>query len=170
MSAFSEFACSVARTLDIIGEWWTMLILRDLFAGLSRFDEIQRNLGIASNILALRLKRLRDAGLVERHPDPDDGRRWCYTLTSKGRDLYPVIFAMMAWGDKWLTAQGQQPVLLVHERCGQVTAAVPCCSVCREPLAVEDVHLVAGPGGRPGPGTSEMGRFLASRRSSVLDS
>ena len=163
MSAFSEFACSIARTLDLIGEWWTVLILRDLFAGLSRYDEIQRNLGIASNILAARLKRLRDAGLVERQADPDDARRWCYRLTEKGRDLYPVLIAMMAWGDKWITPAGRQPVLMVHGRCGQVTAAVPTCSVCREPLALGELRFLPGPGAQPGPGTAEMGRYLGAR-------
>lgn len=162
-SAFSEFACSIARTLDLIGEWWTVLILRDLFAGLSRYDEIQRNLGIASNILAARLKRLRDAGLVEREADPGDARRWCYRLTEKGRDLYPVLIAMMAWGDKWIAPAGQQPVLMVHQRCGQVTAAVPACSVCSQPLALDELRFLPGPGAQPGPGTAEMGRYLGAR-------
>jgi DNA-binding HxlR family transcriptional regulator len=165
MSAFSDFACSIARTLDLIGEWWTLLILRDLFAGLSRNDEIQRNLGIASNILASRLQRLRGAGLVERDPDPEDARRWCYRLTDKGRELYPVLLTLMAWGDKWLAPAGGQPVLVVHRRCGKVTAAVPCCAVCREPLTLQELAFVAGPGARKGPGTSEIGKYLGSRSS-----
>jgi DNA-binding HxlR family transcriptional regulator len=163
MSAFSEFACSIARTLDAIGEWWTVLILRDLFAGMTRYDEIQRDLGIASNVLAARLKKLRDAGLVERTPDPGDARRWCYALTPAGRDLYPVLLTMMAWGDKWLAAPGKQPVLIVHDRCGQATAAVPTCSVCHEPLTLEELQFRPGPGGRSGPGTQEMGRYLTGR-------
>jgi DNA-binding HxlR family transcriptional regulator len=163
MSTFSDFACSIARTLDLIGEWWTVLILRDLFAGMSRYDEIQRDLGIASNILAARLKRLRDAGLVERTPDPEDARRWCYRLTDKGRDLYPVLLTMMAWGDKWLAGAGEQPVLTVHTKCRQVTAAVPTCSVCNLPLALEDVRFLPGPGAKPGPGTAEVGRYLGAR-------
>jgi DNA-binding HxlR family transcriptional regulator len=163
MPAFSDFACSIARTVDLAGEWWTPLILRDLFAGMTRYDEIQRDLGIASNILATRLKRLRDEGIVERAPDPADARRWCYTLTAKGRDLYPVLLALMAWGDKWLAAPGQQPALVVHRSCGQVTAAVPSCSVCREPLALEDLRFAAGPGADPGPGTAEIGRYLVAR-------
>lgn len=164
MSAFSEFACSIARTLDLIGEWWTVLILRDLFAGMTRYDEIQRDLGIASNILAARLKRLRDAGLVDRTPDPEDARRWCYRLTEKGRDLYPVLVTMMAWGDKWLAAPGRQPVLMVHADCGNVTAAVPSCAVCRQPMALESLRFLPGPGANPGPGTAEMGRYLMATR------
>jgi DNA-binding HxlR family transcriptional regulator len=163
MSAFSDFACSIARTIDVVGEWWTLLILRDLFAGMNRYDALQRDLGIASNILAARLKTLREAGLVERTPDPDDARRWCYALTDKGRELYPVLLALMALGDKWMAAPGRQPVLVMHATCGQVTAAVPCCSVCRAPLALEDLRFLPGPGGRTGAGTAEMGRYLGQR-------
>jgi len=163
MSAFSGFACSIARTVDVVGEWWSLLILRDLFAGMSRYDEIQRDLGVASNILAARLKTLREAGLVERTEDPDDARRWCYALTDRGRELYPVLLALMAWGDKWMAAPGRQPVHVVHARCGQVTAAVPCCSVCRAPLALEELRFLPGPGAKSGPGTAEMGRYLGQR-------
>jgi DNA-binding HxlR family transcriptional regulator len=163
MPAFSGFACSIARTLDVIGEGWTLLILRDLFTGMSRYDEIQRDLGIASNVLAARLQRLREAGLVQRLADPEDARRWRYALTDKGRELYPVLLALMAWGDKWLAAPGQQPVLTVHAACGQVTAAVPCCSVCRQPLAWQDLRFLAGPGAAPGPGTAQIGRYLGRR-------
>ena len=124
MAAFSDFACSIARAVDLAGEWWTPLILRDLFAGMSRFDAIQRDLGIASNILAARLQKLRDEGIVEREADPQDARRWCYSLTQKGRELYPVLLALMAWGDKWLAPAGRQPVLVVHKTCRSVTAAV----------------------------------------------
>ncbi len=163
MSAFSGFACSIARAVDLMGEWWTPLILRDLFAGMTRYDEIQRDLGIASNVLATRLQHLRDAGLVEREADPADARRWCYRLTQQGRELYPVLLALMAWGDKWLAAPGAQPVLVVHRTCGQVTAAVPSCSVCRVPLALEDLAFRAGPGGSTGPGTADVGRYLGAR-------
>jgi DNA-binding HxlR family transcriptional regulator len=163
MSSFSGFACSIARTVDVVGEWWSLLILRDLFAGMSRYDEIRRDLGVASNILAARLKTLREAGIVERTEDPDDARRWCYALTDQGRELYPVLLALMAWGDKWMAAPGRQPVLVVHERCGQVTAAVPCCSVCRAPLALGELRFLPGPGAKSGPGTAEMGRYLGQR-------
>jgi DNA-binding HxlR family transcriptional regulator len=160
MAGLSDFSCSIARAVALVGEWWTPLILRDLLAGLSSFDEIQRNLGIASNILSARLVRLREAGLVEREADPADARRWRYRLTDKGRDLYPVLLALMAWGDKWLAEPGQQPLLMVHERCGQVTAAVPSCSVCRAPLPLNELRFMPGPGLEPGPGTAGLGRYL----------
>jgi DNA-binding HxlR family transcriptional regulator len=163
MPAFSDFACSIARAIDLVGEWWTPLILRDLFAGMTRNDEIQRDLGIASNVLATRLQKLREAGLVDRTPDPTDARRWCYTLTDQGRELYPVLLALMAWGDKWLAPPGRQPVVVRHRGCGQITAAVPCCSVCREPLALAELEFLVGPGARAGPGTAEVGRYLGRR-------
>lgn len=159
---FGDFACSIARTLDVVGEWWTLLILRDLFAGMTRNDEIQADLGIASNMLAARLKRLLDAGLVEREADPQDARSWRYTLTGRGRELYPVLLSLMAWGDKWLSPPGRQPVLVVHEACGQVTAAVPACSVCHQPLALHELKFLPGPGGRESPGTARMGRYLGA--------
>ena len=83
-SALGEFACSIARTLDIVGEWWTLLVLRDLFAGISRFDELQQDLGVASNVLAARLRRLVEAGLVEREVGQDDARVRLYRLTPRG--------------------------------------------------------------------------------------
>ena len=83
-SALGDFACSIARTLDTVGEWWTLLVLRDLFAGISRFDELQQDLGVASNVLAARLKRLVEAGLVEREVAPDDARVRLYRLTPRG--------------------------------------------------------------------------------------
>ena len=156
----ADFSCSIARTLDLVGEWWTLLILRDLFAGMSRYDEIREDLGIASNMLAARLKRLLAAGIVVREVAPEDARSWCYQLTDKGRDLFPVILSLMAWGDKWTTAPGRQPVLMVHEECGKVTAAVPTCSVCRKPLALDQLRFLPGPGARVGPGTARVGKYL----------
>jgi DNA-binding HxlR family transcriptional regulator len=161
-SALGDFACSIARTLDIVGEWWTLLVLRDLFAGITRFDELQQDLGVASNVLAARLKRLVEAGLVEREVGPDDARVRLYRLTARGRELYPVLLSLMAWGDKWLAGPGHQPVLVVHRSCGQVTAAVPSCSICGEPLALEQLDFQAGPGGRSGPGTAVIGAYLGS--------
>jgi DNA-binding HxlR family transcriptional regulator len=159
-SALGDFACSIARTLDIVGEWWTLLVLRDLFAGMSRFDEIQHDLGVASNVLAARLKRLLECGLLEREVAPGDARVRVYRLTEQGRDLYPVLLSLMAWGDKWLAADGRQPVLVVHRGCGNVTAAVPACSVCGKPLALEELDFNAGPGGFEGPGTARIGAYL----------
>lgn len=161
--SYADFACSIARTLDLVGEWWTPLIVRDLFLGIDRFDELQRDLGLASNVLAARLRTLVEAGVVERQPLPDDRRSARHVLTERGRDLYPVLLSLMAWGDKWLAGAAGAPLQVVHARCGAVTAAVPHCSVCGEPLALHEVQFRAGPGGRHGEGTAVLAeRFAAA--------
>lgn len=93
--------CSVAQTLEVIGDWWTLLIVRDVFFGVTRFDDIQRRLGVARNTLTDRLEWLCRHGVLARVPYGDSGNRYEYHLTDKGRDLQPVLMAMLAWGDKW---------------------------------------------------------------------
>lgn len=157
----ADFACSIARTLDLVGEWWTLLILRDLFLGLERFDELQRDLGLASNVLSARLRKLVAAGIVDRLPVPEDARAARYVLSERGRDLYPVLLSLMAWGDKWLAGDDGAPLQLRHRGCGAVTAAVPHCSVCGQPMALHDIAFGPGPGGRAGPGTAVLAERLA---------
>lgn len=165
-SSFSDFSCSIARTLEVIGEWWSLLILRDLFLGFERFDDIQRNLGVASNILTTRLKKMMEQGIVERRADEQDKRVWRYGLTQQGRDLYPILLALTAWGDKWRAAEGQQPLLIRHQHCGQITSAIPACAVCKEELQLEDIRFEVGPGGRETPGTALMGQVFGSAKTS----
>lgn len=100
-ASFQELNCSIAQTLEAVGDWWSLLILRDIFFGVTRFDDIQRRLGIARNTLTDRLIWLSDHGVVKRVPYGDSGNRFEYLLTEKGRDLQPVLLAMVAWGDKW---------------------------------------------------------------------
>lgn len=159
-SSFADFSCSIARTLDVVGEWWTLLILRDLFLGFDRFDDIQRNLGIASNVLTARLKKLSEQGIVERRADLDDRRVFRYSLTEQGRELYPVLLALTAWGDKWRAPAGQAPLLVRHASCGHVTSAVPACAHCGETLTSDNTRVEPGPGGREGPGTALMGQVF----------
>ncbi len=163
-SAFADFSCSIARTLDAVGEWWTILILRDLFLGFDRFDELQRNLGVASNVLTVRLKKLQEHGILERRADRDDKRVVRYALTEQGRELYPVLLALTAWGDKWKAAPGKAPLHIRHAACGQLTHAVPSCAVCGEVLTPENTACEPGPGGGVGAGTALMVE-LFSRRS-----
>lgn len=101
--SFAHMNCSVARALDILGEWWTMLILRDmmLFGGSRRFEQLREGLGISRNILTERLKRLVDEGLAEKLPVSDGAKRHEYRLTEKGWDLMPIMVAMSQWGHKW---------------------------------------------------------------------
>ncbi len=159
-SSFADFSCSIARTLDVVGEWWTLLVLRDLFLGFDRFDDIQRDLGIASNVLTTRLRKLGEQGIIERSPDPADKRVVRYVLTAQGRELYPVLLALTAWGDKWRAAPGQAPLLVRHTDCGHLTSAVPACAHCGEALTLDNTGYEPGPGGREGPGTALMGRVF----------
>lgn len=134
-----EHQDSVARTLEIVGDRWSFLILREAFFGVKRYDALHANLGIATNILSQRLKKLVAAGIFRRETDPEDGRKLLYRLTDKGHDLYGVCLALMAWGDRWLADADGPPLELTHRRCGAVTRPVVACSACGEPLAARDV-------------------------------
>ncbi|MFZ6657781.1 winged helix-turn-helix transcriptional regulator [Undibacterium sp. TJN19] len=153
-SSFADFSCSIARTLEVVGEWWTLLIVRDLFLGFDRFDEIQRDLGLASNVLTARLKHLLEQGIIERQADSKDKRVWRYCLSERGRDLYPVLLALTAWGDKWASPEDQVPLHIRHLGCSHITAAVPACAVCGEVLHLHELVFEPGPGGRDAPGTA----------------
>lgn len=136
--------CSVARSLDVVGEWWTLLIVRNMLMGQRRFEEIQADLGIARNILSDRLSTLVEHGIVDRvrymeHPD-----RYEYVLTQKGRELFPVIAAIMAWGDAWESPDG--PPLVFQHSCGHTVAAGATCSACGGALTLDTVRARRGPG------------------------
>lgn len=155
--SFEEMNCSLAQCLEVVGEWWSLLIVRDAFLGVSRFDEFEARLGIARNILTQRLQHLMDHGILEKVAYQDHPPRYDYRLTAKGRSLWHVVTAMRQWGDRWSAPEGP-PVELVHDRCGEVTTAVPVCSQCGEPLHARDVHPV------PGPGADETTRAFLARR------
>ena len=143
--SFAEMDCSVAQCLEVVGEWWSMLIIRDTFLGVSRFEEFPRRLRISRNILRERLNSLVNAGVLERvpysaHPPRDD-----YKLTPKGRDLWPVLTAMRQWGDDYAAPSGP-PIDLVHRSCGEVTHAEMVCAGCGEQLTSRNVKAVAGAG------------------------
>lgn len=161
--SFGDIACSIARTVDVVGQRWTPLILRDLFAGLTRFEDIRRDLGIASNILAARLDELEGHGVVERRQYQSAPPRYEYLLTDKGRDLYPVIATLLAWGDKWQAGSDGPPALLVHDECGCATTAKTVCAQCGGELSADTTTATAGPGARPGPGTAVIGQFIVGR-------
>src|SRR5689334_9644297 len=109
-TSFAQWPCSIARTLDVLGDWWTPLVLRDAYYGVRRFDEFQKGLGIARNTLSDRLHRLVDQELMEKRPYQTDPVRYDYVLTEKGRDFYPVIAAMARWGDQWLADDAGPPI------------------------------------------------------------
>ncbi|MBN3452812.1 MULTISPECIES: winged helix-turn-helix transcriptional regulator [Mycolicibacterium] len=162
--SLGDIACSIARAADVVGQRWTPLILRDLFAGMARFEDIRRDLGIASNILAVRLDELERHGIVQRHQYQSTPPRHEYLLTDKGRDLYPVIATLLAWGDKWLAGADGPPALLVHTECGCVTTAKTVCAHCGGELDAATATATAGPGARPGPGTAVIGEFILGER------
>lgn len=132
--------CSVARTLEIVGEWWSMLIIREAFFGIRRFDDMQERLGIARNVLAARLHSLVEDGILERRLYQERPERFEYRLTEKGFDLYPVLVAMMRWGDRWTAGAEGPPLALVHQGCGEATIPTLTCSECGEPLSARNVR------------------------------
>jgi len=143
--SFAGMHCSVAQCLEVVGEWWSMLIIRDAFLGVTRFDQFQERLGIARNILNQRLTRLVEAGVFDKVAYSDHPPRYDYRLTAKGRDLWPVLTAMRQWGDKYAAPDGP-PLRVVHNKCGKTALAISTCSACGEPLAARDVRAVRGPG------------------------
>lgn len=158
--SFGDISCSIARALDVVGQRWTVLVLRDLFAGMARFEDIRRDLGIASNVLASRLEDLERHAVVERRLYQSTPPRHEYVLTEKGRDLYPVIVTLLAWGDKWTAGADGLPALLIHTECGCVTTARTVCAECGGALDALSTTAVAGPGARIGPGTAVIGTFV----------
>jgi DNA-binding HxlR family transcriptional regulator len=136
-------ACSVAQTLEIIGERWTLLIIRDAFLGLTRFDQFQTSLGVARNVLADRLRRLVDAGILERVPYAARPTRHEYVLTEKGRDLFTALNAVRQWGDAHLTDQPMRLLRRKGDGMPVVAALVPHGTPA---LSLEELELVPGPG------------------------
>jgi DNA-binding HxlR family transcriptional regulator len=137
--------CSVARTLETIGERWTLLILRDAFHGARRFDDFQRSLGVARNVLTARLKLLTDEGLMERRMYSERPERYEYRLTDKGIDLWPVLFTLMRFGDKHYAVEGS-PVVVEHRACGTRVDDHMCCPSCEVQLEARDVVAKRGEG------------------------
>jgi DNA-binding HxlR family transcriptional regulator len=159
IQAFADLNCSIARPLSFLGERWSILVLRDLFLGRRRFDEIQESLGVATNVLSQRLATLVDEGIVERRPYSEHPERFEYRLTEKGRDLQPVLLALLRWGDRYMTGVEGAPLETVHEECGKAFHMVPTCSECGG--AVESANIIS----RPGPGANEdQRRRYAERR------
>jgi DNA-binding HxlR family transcriptional regulator len=147
---FGEMVCSIARTLDVFGEPWTPLILRDVWAGFTRFDQIQADLGISRKVLTERLHHLLEQGVLDRRPY-DRRPRYEYVLTEKGLGLVDVLMVMAAWGDRWEAGEAGPPVLYRHHACGEITAVDLRCHHCDSPMHAADVDLLPGPGAAPQP-------------------
>jgi len=145
-SSFSDMPCSVARTLDVIGEWWTLLILRDVFYGVRRFEALRSHLGISRKVLSGRLERLIDEDIFKRVIYQTKPDRHEYRLTKKGLGLIPVLLTLMNWGDKWMAKPGKTPVIFVHKDCGAETTPKLVCSGCGGELHANNISPRAGPG------------------------
>ena len=134
--------CSIGRAMEILGERWTFLILRESFYGVRRFSDIQRNLGIARNILSTRLQSLVGAGILVRVLYQAEPERYEYRLSQAGKDLYPAIVTLMRWGDRHLSGELGPPVLLRHNPCGHIAEPTLVCSHCRDELDPHEVTPV----------------------------
>ena len=157
---FAGIACSIARSAAIVGDPWALLIVRDIALGIHRFDELQRDLGAATNVLSQRLERLVEGGVLRRERYAERPDRYEYRLTGKGRDLVPVLLALTAWGDRWEAGDAGPPLIIRHHACGNDTQATVACAACGGELTAEQVDYRPGPGGRTARGTSLIAGFL----------
>jgi DNA-binding HxlR family transcriptional regulator len=146
---FGDLACSIARTLDVIGEPWSPLILRDIYVGINRFEQIQQELDISRKVLTERLKWLVENEVLQRHAYSERPLRYEYRLTAKGLELCDLLLVMVRWGDRWTAGEAGPPVLYRHHACGQVSHVELRCSVCAEPMRATDVDVLPGPGAAP---------------------
>jgi DNA-binding HxlR family transcriptional regulator len=144
--AYPDQVCSIARALEVVGERWTPLILRDAVLGVERFEDFQGSLGIATNVLTNRLKLLCEEHVLERVPDPQRPGRPKYVLTDKGRELAPALLALMKWGDRHYPAPGGPPRLTLHAGCGGTVGADLRCDRCGDQVALGHLDLPPGPG------------------------
>jgi len=136
--------CSIARTLSVIGDRWTMLVLRETFLRTRRFEDFQTHIRATRHVLADRLQKLVEHGILERVQYQDRPPRFEYKLTEKGRDLYPVITSLLGWGDRWMADEDGPPIELVHRSCGHRMVPVPSCPHCGEHVTARDVTAQPG--------------------------
>lgn len=146
---FAQMTCSIARSLAIAGEPWSPLVLRDVYIGINRFDDLQRDLGISRKVLAERLRHLVGAGMLEQRPYSERPLRHEYVLTTMGSEFVDVLMALVAWGDRWTAGEAGPPVLYRHRSCGEITHVEPHCAACGETLRSGDVDVELGPGLAP---------------------
>ncbi len=146
---FDPLRRSVGHILDIIGEGWSILIIREAFLGTRRFEEFQGRLGIARNILTTRLKKLCANEILARVPVKEGAKRHEYRLTTKGRDMMPLLISLSQWGDKWVFGKGREPVIFIDREHGEPIAPVEVYSARGEALRPRDVVVRAGPGAAP---------------------
>ena len=143
-TSFEAMQCPIARSLEHVGEWWSILILRDALQGLTRFDEFQKSLGIAPNMLTRRLNGLVESGLLERRLYSERPRREEYVLTPRGKDFRPVLWAMLAWGNRHFAPEGES-VVLVDRETGERADPILVDRVSGKPIEPGTFKVMAGP-------------------------
>lgn len=158
----SGHPCSIAKAVDVVGEWWTPLILRDVAYGVRRFGEIEADLGISANILSARLAALVEAGLLATRRYQGRPERSEYVLTEKGADLVPALLALMQWGDRWAWPEGG-PVRVVHEECGHEIRVELRCPHCERAATPQALRALPNPSVTAAPGPGEPGSVSGTR-------
>lgn len=143
-SDLADTSCTTSRAVERVGETWRLMILREMFLGSRRFDDLQRNTGASPHILSQRLKQMVADGIISTHTYSQHPPRKEYRLTEKGRDLWPVIVMLRAWGNKWLDKSPERSTTLTHKGCGEVSEPYLVCSVCGEPMEAHDCSAVIG--------------------------
>jgi DNA-binding HxlR family transcriptional regulator len=156
---FTAMNCPAARALDEIGDWWTLLIVREALYGTSSFSGFQDKLGIARNILTDRLNALVENGVLERRQTKPETERYAYVLTDKGRDLLPILVALMQWADRWVFGRGAEPLRVLDARTRSPIEQIVVSSRDGRKLSINDLRF------RPGPGADQttLARFAAAR-------
>ncbi|HEX3434920.1 MAG TPA: helix-turn-helix domain-containing protein [Solirubrobacteraceae bacterium] len=162
-TSLTDHPCSIARTLDVAGEWWSPLILRDVAYGVQRFGAIQEDLGISANVLSDRLDTLVAEGLLQRSAYQQRPERHEYTLTEKGADLIPALLALMQWGDRWQWPDGRGPVRVLHESCGHDVHVEVRCVHCEREAATGELRAKARGGVVEAPAEHQPGGVSARR-------
>ena len=147
---YTDENCTIKGALEIVGEKWSLLVLREAFFGIRRFDDFHRVLGCARNLLSDRLGKLTDHGVLDRvaYREPGQRTRHEYHLTEKGRDLLPALVALMQWGDRWTAGPDGPPTEVLHRGCGAKVNAVLACEDGHGELTARDTEAVPGPGAR----------------------
>jgi DNA-binding HxlR family transcriptional regulator len=151
--------CSIARSLEVLGDWWTLLVIREAFVGTRRFADFEENLGISKNILTARLNHLVEHGVLSRVDAGVHGTRYEYVLTQKGKDLVTVLTALRQWGDRWIFGEGREPALVVDRRTGRPIPKVVIRDESGEPLAGRHMEMRPGPGANARTRERFAGRF-----------
>ncbi|GIH48456.1 transcriptional regulator, HxlR family [Microbispora rosea] len=159
-TSFADMHCSLARALEVVGDWWTPLILRDVYLGIDRFSELAEDLGLSRNLLTERLNGLIENGILRRERYQERPPRDRYALTEAGQQVIPILVALTAWGDRWRTPEGGPPIRFQHG--DHHAAPMVACGTCGDRITSQDLSAKPGPGGRRAPGTMLIAERLGT--------